>query len=186
MSNVLSYQEVRQQMKSGDVLLYRGEDIKSRFIRLFFKSPYTHAGIVAWWNNRLMVLEAVEKGVIATPLSENLGRHAGGVDYFVYTETLSDDKRATMVQFAQMQLGKDYNLWALLVSGMRVVLGLSLKDKNGDFRRAAGMYFCSQYVSDIYAQAGIDLNIDLASTRTSPDAIASSPMLKLHGRLKID
>jgi hypothetical protein len=83
-----------------------------------------------------------------------------------------------------MQLGKEYNLWALLKSGMRVVLGLSLKDKDGAFRHPAGRYFCSQYVSDIYKNGGVDLGIDLNSTRTSPDAIANSPLLDLQGVLK--
>lgn len=184
MSKALSYQEYRHQIKDGDILLYRGTSLNARIIRRFFDSPYTHAGIVAWWNDRLMVMEAVEKGVIVTPLSENLGRHHGGVDYFECKVALAEDERASMVQFAQMQLGKEYNLWTLLASGLRVVLRLSLKDKNGSYKHPAGKYFCSQYVSDIYEQAGIDLNIELNSTRTSPAAIAQSPLLRFNGVLK--
>jgi hypothetical protein len=186
MSKILSYIEVRDQLKDGDVLLYRGQGMFATSVRLLFKSPYSHAGIVVWWGNRLMVMEAVGKGVIASPLSQNLRRTHGGVDCFQYKSALSDDKRAVMVEFAQLQLGKEYNLWVLLVSGMRALLRLSLQDKNGQFRHAAGKYFCSQYVSDIYDQAGIDLNINLDSTRTSPAAIADSPLLEFHGKLKLE
>ena len=186
MSNELSYQEYRQAIKNGDVLLYRGTGLYARVIRHFFESPYTHAGVAVWWNNRLMVMEAVKKGVIVTTMSENLGRHGGGVDYFQCEVELAEHQRAKMVDFAQMQLGKEYNIWALLASGLRVVFRLPLKDKDGSFKHAAGKYFCSQYVSDIYDQAGIDLDIDLSSTRTSPDAIAKSPLLRFNGVIKRD
>ena len=186
MDNVLFYNAKRNDIKNGDVLLYKGTDIFSYIIRSFFDSPYSHVGIVVWWNARLMVVEAVNKGVIATPLSENLRRYKGGVDFFQVEQELSEEKRLMMLQFAQMQLGKSFNLWALLKSGMRVVLGLSLTDKDGAFRHPAGRYFCSQFVSDIYKKGGVDLDIDLSSTRTSPDAIAKSPLLKFRGVLKRD
>lgn len=185
-SNLVSYHDHRQHIKNGDVLLYQGEGGFAWIVSRFFNSPYTHAGIVATWNDRLMVMEAVGKGVIATPLSENLARHKGGVDHFQCTMELPAAKRTRMVQFAQMQLGKEYNLWALLKSGMRVVFQLSLKAKSGEFKHPAGKYFCSQYVSEIYEKAGIDLNIDLKSTRTAPSAIADSPLLKRQCTLKID
>lgn len=186
MSKELSYQQCRQMIKNCDVLLYRGKGFYARIISHFFESPYTHAGLAVWWNHRLMVMEAVGKGVIVTPLSENLGRHDGGVDYFQCEVELADSQREEMVQFAQMQLGKEYNIWALLRSGLRVVLRLPLKDREGAFKHSAGKYFCSQYVSDIYDQAGIDLDIDLSSSRTSPDAIAKSPLLRFHGVIKRD
>lgn len=185
-NKILSYGEYRSLIKNGDVLLYRGTGLTSNLIQKISGSPYSHVGIAAWWNDRLMVLEAVGKGVVASTLSDNLQRYHGGVDYFWCKENIAEDKRITMVQFAQAQLGKEYNRLQVLVSGISAALGLSLKDEEGRFKHAAGKYFCSEYVADIYHQANLDLAMDMKSKKTSPDAIAQSPMLKLKGILKGD
>jgi hypothetical protein len=180
----LIYGEHRDVVQNCDVLLYSGTNLASKVIRHFMKSRYSHVGVIAWWNDRVMVMEAVDKGVIATPLSENLKRHRGGVDYYKCTVDMADHQRTSMIQFAQAQLGKEYNMWQVLKSGIRAVLRLSLRDKHGAFKHPAGRYFCSQYVSDIYKEGGVDLNIDLNSVRVSPGAIADSPLMEMHSVIK--
>ena len=76
-----TYQDLRTEIKTCDILLYQGKNWFSRAIRWVIGSPYSHAGIVVWWNDRLMVIEAVGKGVVVTPLSQNLSHYKGPVPY---------------------------------------------------------------------------------------------------------
>lgn len=183
-ADVLHYDTYRTLIKNGDVLLYRGTGWSSWVIQKVTGSPYSHAGVAAWWNTRLMVLEAVGKGVVASPLSENLKRYHGGVDYYWCATPIADPQRMQMLDFAQMQLGKEYNLLQVIMSGLRTFFRVKIKNSKGRFKHAAGKYFCSQYVSDVYRQAQVDLGIDLSSDRVTPDAIARSPALTLKGILK--
>ena len=182
---VLSYDTYRSMIKNGDVLLYSGTDPVSKLIQSISDSEYSHAGIAVWWNDRLMVLEAQTKGVVASRLSDNLKKYNGGVDYYWCKKDITDDKRTQMVAFAQEQLGKEYNYIKVAASGLRAALGLSMKNQDGSFKHPAGKYFCSQFVSEIYHMAGMDLAINLSSDRTSPQAIADSPLLVQKGILKI-
>ena len=77
--NFQEYQIIRDTINNADVLMYKGTTLISRIIRKLTKSEYSHAGIVAWWNERLMVLEAVGKGVIVTPISSNISHYKGEV-----------------------------------------------------------------------------------------------------------
>lgn len=185
-AEVLSYETYRELIKNGDVLLYRGTGWMSWLIQKVTRSPYSHAGVAAWWNTRLMVLEAVGKGVVASPLSENLKRYHGRVDYFWCATAIADPQRTQMLDFAQMQLGKEYNLMQVIMNGVRTLLGVRIKNRKGRFKHAAGTYFCSQYVSDVYCQANVDLGIDLSSDRVTPESIAKSPALVLKGILKAE
>jgi hypothetical protein len=181
---ILSYEACRALIKNGDVLLYRGTGITSRLIKTISRSEYSHVGIAAWWNNRLMVLEAVGKGVVASALSENLRRYHGSVEYFWCRERITDEDRLDMLDFAQLQLGKEYNFLEVGWSGFCAALGVPVRNSDGSLKHAAGKYFCSQYVSDIFRAAGVGLAIDFSSARTPPGAIAQSPLLKFKGVLK--
>lgn len=182
---ILSYEQYRSLIKNGDVLLYRGTGITSWLIQKISRSAYSHVGIAAWWNDRLMVLEAVGKGVRACAMSENLRRYHGSVDYFWCRETITDEDRMKMLEFAQLQLGKEYNFLEVGWSGFCAALGLPVKNRDGSLKHPAGKFFCSQYVSDIFRAGGVDLAIQFSSDRTPPGAIAESPLLKFKGVLKI-
>ena len=67
-----------------------GDLFASRIIRWATGSPYSHAGLAVWWNERLMVLEAVGKGVVVTPLSANVRGYHGDVEWFT---SVDDDRR---------------------------------------------------------------------------------------------
>ena len=75
----LKYDEIRKQIKDGDIFLYKGKGLlRSGFIatlvQVVTRSPYSHAGMAVWWNQRLMVIEAIGNGVIVNPLSLSLER----------------------------------------------------------------------------------------------------------------
>lgn len=182
----LDYAQVRQTMQDGDILLFGGTNAFSRLIRWACKSDYSHAGIVAWWGERLMVLEAKGPGVVASPISDNLCHYAGNIDYFRLRpeQALDPAARKKMLDFALLQLGKKYNFWQLVPFFFRLVLNKLHKYRGWQDHDIASAYFCSEYVSAIYSRAGRDLDILYPNHFTSPQAIAQSTLLEKVGRLR--
>lgn len=70
MQNSERYQQIREQLKTGDVVAYSGRAFVGRMIRLATLSSYSHVGIILKLAGRVFVVEAREgKGVVLTPLS---------------------------------------------------------------------------------------------------------------------
>ena len=176
-----AYNQYREEMRDGDILLFKGSSFLSRVIQWKTKSAYSHAGLVIWWNGRLMVLEAVGKGVRATPISYNLKKYAGGIDYYRSVDYIPTDNRKQMVDFAQLQLGKEYDLKRQLEFFFKLLRGERLKVKESDKEQST--YFCSEYVSEVYEVADIDLVEERSSQFTSPDKLADSDKLEFVGTL---
>ena len=78
----------RPHIKNGDVLMCRGRSLESRIVRWVTRSEYSHAGLAVWWNGRLMVMEAVGRGVIVTPRSKNFLSYPGYVEWFTSVEEI--------------------------------------------------------------------------------------------------
>ncbi|MFQ5824003.1 MAG: YiiX/YebB-like N1pC/P60 family cysteine hydrolase [bacterium] len=175
--NIKTYQyaHVRSQIKNGDVLMYKGKGLISFLITKITGSAYSHAGIAVWWNKRLMVMEAVGKGVIVTPLSHNVEHYKGDVEWFWCKEQISDEHRIKMVQFAQEELGKSYAKWKLIIFGLFILLKKDM-DKRDELRRANKL-FCSYYVAQIYNSIGLDLKKNKSDRFMTPDDISKSPLL---------
>jgi hypothetical protein len=186
-SNILKYDEIRREIKDGDILLYKGKGLfKSGFIptlvQLVTRSPYAHAAITAWWNERLMVIEAIGSGVIVNPLSLSLERYHATVEWFSGKEEIPDEKRQEMMFYAQKEFGKGY---AVLLSFwfMIKMLFIGNIDKNDRFREETRFY-CSQFVAQVYHKAGLDLKKQRNDRYMSPDDIANSPLLVRRGVLQ--
>jgi Permuted papain-like amidase enzyme, YaeF/YiiX, C92 family len=184
MENRISrYEEVRLQIKNGDVFMYQGKKIFSKLISWLIDSLYSHAGIAVWWNERLMVVEAVMRGVRIAPLSRNIYQHKGSVEWFSSKREISDEDRLRMVIFAQEELGKSYARWKAVVFGLRVLFKRDLSEK--DELRMENKLFCSQYVAEIYNSIGLDLKKNREDRFMSPGDIARSPLLEKRGEFKV-
>ena len=147
--NLAEYQKRRDKIKDADVLMYKGKALISRIIRKVTKSEYSHAGIAVHWNNRLMVLEAVGRGVIVTPLSKNIESYYGDVHLYAASPgTILDRDRQLMVKFAQEELGKEYARWRMILFGFKIIFNKDL-DKKDALKRASKLY-CSHYVAQVY------------------------------------
>jgi hypothetical protein len=184
MENKISrYEEVRLQIKNGDVFMYKGKKIFSRLIRWLTKSPYSHAGIAVWWNERLMVMEAVMRGVRVAPLSRNIYQHKGNIEWFSCKKEIAEEDRLRMVIFAQEELGKSYARWKAVLFGLKVLFKRDLNKK--DELRMENKLFCSQYVAQIYNSIGLDLKKNREDRFMSPGDIARSSLLEKRGEFKI-
>ena len=184
MENKISqYEEVRLQIKNGDVIMYTGKKNFARLISWLTRSPYSHAGIAVWWNERLMVMEAVMRGVTIAPLSHNIFQHHRNVEWFTCKKEISEEDRLKMVIFAQEELGKSYARWKAVLFGLRVLFKRDLSKK--DELRMENKLFCSQYVARIYNSIGLDLKKNREDRFMSPGDIAKSPLLGKRGKFKI-
>jgi len=184
MENKISqYEEVRLQIKNGDVFMYTGKKIHSRLVSWLTRSPYSHAGIAVWWNERLMVMEAVMRGVRIAPLSRNIYQHKGNVEWFSSKKEISDEDRLRMVIFTQEELGKSYARWKTALFGLKILLNRNLSRK--DQLRMENKLFCSQYVAQIYNSIGLDLKKNREDRFMSPGDVARSPLLEKRGEFKI-
>ena len=172
----VGYDQVRQQILNGDILLYRGRSLASRVIRWATGSAYSHAGMAVWWNERLMVLEAVSKGVVVTPLSANVRGYQGDVEWFTSIDEIGPEDRKRLVEIAQRELGKEYATWRAIWLGIRVLFGRT-REKRDALRRERKL-FCSLYVAAVYNAIGKDLNREVSDRFTSPADIARSPLLR--------
>jgi len=183
-SQVRLYSSVRGKIKNADILLYKGQGIISWLIKLVTRSPYSHAGLAVWWYDRLMVMEAVGKGVVVTPLSINVAHYDGGVEWYQYKDDIPDVDRVKMVHFAQQQLGKKYAIWKM-VSILFYRLFQWNVDKRDQLYRTKRL-FCSYYVSEVYDSIGRKLKVNVSDRFMSPGDIAQSPHLKKIAVLKRD
>ncbi len=178
----VEYDVQRRNIRNGDVLMYRGRSLESRIIRWATRSKYSHAGLAAWWNERLMVMEAVGKGVIVTPLSKNVACYHGSVEWFTSVEEISDDERLRMIRFAQLELGKEYARWRAIFLGIRLLFQRDV-EKRDALRREVRL-FCSHYVAQTYNAIGRDLKKGVSDRFMAPGDIASSPILRKVGVLR--
>lgn len=178
---ILDYAKIRNRFKNGDVLLYQGKGLFSRLIKKITQSKYSHSGIVIWWNNRLMVMEArAKKGVIVSPLSRSICGYHGQVEWYTSIKPISKKNRKKMVEFAELELGKQYQTGLVLfnlVGKLFGISGLGSTDTLGENKKQ----YCSYYVAQIYNAVGLDLVPHKNDCFTAPDDIAKSKKLRLIG-----
>lgn len=170
-----SYTDARAAIHDGDVLMYRGRSLVSRLIRFVTRSPYSHAGLAVWWNSRLMVMEAVGKGVVVTTLSANIRGYHGHLEWFAPLDPISPEDQKRMIRVAQEELGKEYARWRAILLGLRVLFHRDVETR--DRLRRERTLFCSHYVAQVYNAIGRDLMRGVSDRFMSPADIARSPLL---------
>jgi len=179
---ILRYEEIRDQIKNGDVLMYKGRGLISSIIRWATRSPYSHAGIAAWWNERLMVLEAKGRGVVATSFSRNIKEYRGDVEWFSCIKEISEEGHLNMVTFAQEELGKRHGRLKAIWLGLKTLFERDMEKR--DRLKKESKLFCSEYVAQIYNSIGLDLKKQRSDRFMKPADIAESPLLERKGTLK--
>jgi len=179
-----NYNDVRLDFKNADILLFKGKSIYSRLMELLTHSEYSHAGIAIWWNERLMCMDVVPKGVIVQPLSRKLQDYKGEVDWYASKHEISEEDRLKMVTFAQEELGKSYAWWRVAWLAVKLFLGIKLPVK--DDPKSPAKLYCAEYAAEIYQSIGLDLDVHVADRNTTPGDIAKSKLLEMRGIVQPD
>jgi hypothetical protein len=184
---VVPYREFRQQAKDGEVVLFQGTGLLSRVIRAGSKSDYSHAGMVAWWGKRLVLLQSTGRGVETLPMSRAVRSYAGPVDWFQLRADLEPQlDRRRLLSLAVCMQGVPYGTSGLVYLAFRMLLerlGIRSYRNDPEMAERPQKLFCSQYIAACYKSAGIDLDAETPDHFTSPGDLAFSSALVRRGTL---
>lgn len=100
------YHEVKNQIRDGDFIFFRGSALYTRVISMWTTSRYSHVAVAVWIKRRLFVAEAVEgRGVQLYPLDKYL-RNGCRVDWFRLSDPRVD--RSLVVKWFIDRVGNKY------------------------------------------------------------------------------
>lgn len=197
----IPYHEARPILRDGDLVLCRGRGLLSQAIIGISGERYSHVGMLLWWGDlehgRLMVVEAHWPGGLrAVPLSWLVCEYPGKIDLFRVKNDYrrpdpSDRKslskaakpeprlsRHALVEPATYFLGRDFAIYDLLRVGVLHMTGKTLPSS----KKGATDFFCSEYISRVLCEAGMDPSRQ-SDFMTTPSKIAKSKYFETLGRV---
>lgn len=182
----LLYSDVRDQIRTGDILLFQGTSLLSRVIRWGSRSVYSHAGFAAWWDQRLLVFQASSRGAEVLPASSAVDAYDGQVDWYSLRaeHRLPKEAAEQLITHAVTLLGRSYSSAGLVDLMWRMARG-QFRGRP-DPKACPDTLFCSQYVSYCFRMVGPDLVTDADDGSTSPADLSRSPLLEHRGVLRAD
>lgn len=176
--------EYEQSIRDGDLLLFRGQGLVSRLIRVAGRSEYTHAARAIWWDNLLFCCEVRElKGGRAVTLESQVRKFPGQIDVF---ETNPGRRwvhynRREAMRCMRRLAGCDYGYFGVL---MAALLHLPLwrclvRPDLNDHKMTSQPPFCSEACAHADRIGGkVDPVPHLADRVTEPADLARSPFYR--------
>lgn len=179
-----TYQDLRREIQTGDLLLFRGNRLISGWIEELSDSPYSHCAILARWDDRIIAFQADLRGVEILPASTMVCRYQGKVDWWALKREWRGpdglDERL-LLDTALTLLGIKYAYWALIKLGLRILLGrtrtLLARQAAARAHATPDSLFCSEFMSLVFRTASherIRVNVKGDDASTSPADFASS------------
>lgn len=152
----------------GDIVAVHGVNLINVGIEVVTHSPISHVALVADPDKNLLI-------------EANGGRTLGYINMNAYKgmcvilrdESLTDQQREGIVQFAKDKFNYEYDYIAIIREFERYVFGKKIQPEHGRF------LICSTLVSEAYKSVGVTLS---SETIPSPDDIWKSPLLTIVGR----
>jgi hypothetical protein len=176
--------DVANDIRDGDLLLFRGRGVIARLIGAAGRSDYTHAARAVWWGSDLFCCEVRElKGGRAVTLESQIRKHPGGIDVFEVNPSgrWREFDRRGAVRYIRRLAGCDYGYRGVLAAALRhAPLWRCLVRPDGDDRRVADQPpFCSQACAMADRVGGsVDPVPHLADRLTEPADLARSPFYR--------
>lgn len=196
-ANTVAYSSIKDQMQTGDIILFHGPSAESVLIEKLDKSPFSHVGIVVrlegtdhnrplfWESSTIQDLNdylegAARSGVHLVDLEEVL-------DYAMAEKPVDGQH----YQFAWRKLdpGSNTDLLNKMLAFMRTVDGrafpslaemaIHFAEGRGDIKCNDRTFFCSELASDTY------INCGLLSTEHPPNYYSPGSFSKEHDELKL-
>jgi len=180
---ILSYQEVRATLKSGDILFTSGDYLISKAIQKMTASPWSHVGIVFRVDSidRILLLESVEDmGVRFAPLSKYLKDYEHRKPYqgrivLARCEDVTSKTIEGLATFGIDELTQPYDKDEIAKIMARITLGIGKKERDRE-------YICSELVYECFARAGKEFAFNPKGF-ISPEDIWVDDKLFLVGRI---
>ncbi|WP_017381644.1 YiiX/YebB-like N1pC/P60 family cysteine hydrolase [Paenisporosarcina sp. TG-14] len=163
--NQLSYEQAITEIKTGDILFCSGRYLVSTLIKKASGSIFSHAGVLFYWNDQLLVLESVEDdGVRAVSLShylhnyENSKNKYNGELYVGRHETVNgpnfnQENLSNMLEKAVNLLNRNYDKDEIAKIIARIGLGIGRHKDDEE-------YTCSEFVDECFKQLNIEFPRD--------------------------
>lgn len=188
-------------MHDGDLLLWRRQGAIGRIISGPGRTIYSHAGMVAWWDDCPMVLDLREwHGGRATTLVSAVRQSPGVIDHYaaqpsVHGSTLpACTKRKLAVSEMRKKAGRPYNYAGVLLVGLlrlrfaQFVMQRLPDEKRidlADDRFPSLPEFCSQAVASAWRFVDEDPVPNLGDAFTEPGDLARSRLFNYRCTLVI-
>lgn len=181
---LIQYADIRNSLKTGDLIFCSGNYSFSKIIQRFTRSVWSHVGIVYYDTamNRMLILESEKLyGVRLAPLSKYIKDYHGknkpykGVIAVARIEPMmSEGDIRKGISFGMDELTKPYDDWEILRIAVRILfkIGKQVNDRK---------YICSELVQACYQRAGI--KFQFRNKIISPDDIWTDSRLALKYRI---
>lgn len=167
------YDQIRSEIRSGDLLLCSGSGFFSRMIQASTESIWSHVGLVMRLDSidRVMVLESLEpQGVRTVPLRkylvdyDNRGNpYPGGIVIARHQafENVAANRLQRLGQFAADLFGYPYDKDEIAKIAARILASrIPFTQKDRKALKRDREYICSEYVWECYRQLGIRIEHD--------------------------
>lgn len=165
------YNKIRNELKTGDIVLFSGKGRISTGIKWFTSSEWSHVGMVLrllqfdmvllWESTTLNNIDDVEtgiakKGVQVVSLSKRLQNYDGKAAIRQLSKKLSPKKIKSLIEFKQEVKNRPYEKQniELLKSAFDGPFGRNREDLSS--------LFCSELVAESYQQMGLLPNTKIA------------------------
>lgn len=169
---LVPYEQLRGELRTGDLMFCSGSYLFSRAIQRFTRSVWSHVGIVYKDDalQRLFVLESETGiGVRLAPVSKYLrdyhGRrrpYRGEIMVARVQPEVDRDRVHKAISFGMDELTKPYDNSEILRIMLRILFRVSRRTRDRK-------YICSELVFECFRQAGVSFR--LADRFVSPDDI---------------
>lgn len=181
---VLPYDQVRQQLQTGDLVFCSGSYLFSGLIQRFTRSVWSHVGVIYRDDTlqRIFVLESEAGiGVRLVPLSKYLrdyhGRrrpYRGQMAVGRLQPGVDDTRLRQVISFGMDELTRPYDNSEILRIAVRIALRVTRRTNDRK-------YICSELVHEAFRRAGVKLQV--GDGYISPDDLWRSPDLQLRWRI---
>ena len=181
---LVQYEEIRDQLKTGDLFFGSGSYFFSGIIQRLTKSTWSHVAIIYKDEElqRVLVLEAEPfYGVRMIPLSKYLydyqGKkkpYKGQIALANLLLPLSKTDLNNGISFGLDELTRPYDNYEIIRIMIRIFFKITKRQNNRD-------YICSEFVRDILAQSNVVL--DYNDTYISPDNVWQDNRLVMKCRI---
>ncbi len=174
------YSEVRDQIRDGDLLLYRAKQKLSNRLIARGTRLLAHAAMAAWWGNVLMLVEMVQTGGgRAVTLSSQVKGWPGQYDLYSTNPHRLEFNRRLAADAMIRLAGTPYGWRALLRMFVRRLPIVRLCVKPADDDQANGtMPHCSAAITRACRIGGQDPVKNLADWATTPADLGRSPFFR--------
>lgn len=181
---VLPYEQVRQQLQTGDLVFCSGSYLFSGLIQRFTRSVWSHVGVVYRDDSlqRVFVLESEAGiGVRLVPLSKYLrdyhGRrrpYRGQIAVCRLQPEADEPALRQVISFGMDELTRPYDNFEILRIGVRIALRLTRRTRDRK-------YICSELVHEAFRRAGVQLQV--GDGYIGPDDLWRSGNVQLRWRI---